>query len=202
MEARGPAQGRTGTPLPTRPLTRAAARPNWRGLVARPRVRNRERKTRLTPPAPAHPIGSHDVGGRDAPPIVKDEHAHDLWERRVDAMMMLLTHPSRRLLVLDELRRNIEALGPGAYETMGYYERWCAAIANAMIDRGVVTSDELGRRMAEVEARDRATRDHATRGAEGASQAPMKIAPTEIAAAGSGPATVEPARIAIPEGTP
>ncbi len=68
--------------------------------------------------------------------MVKDEHEHVLWERRVDAMMMLLTHPSRRLLVLDELRRNIEALGPGAYETMGYYERWVAAIANAMIDRG------------------------------------------------------------------
>ena len=104
-------------------------------------------------PAASHPSGPHDVGGRPALTLVKDEHEHVLWERRVDAMMMLLTHPSRRLLVLDELRRNIEALGPGAYETMGYYERWVAAIANAMIDRGVVTSDALGRRMAEVEAR-------------------------------------------------
>ena len=137
-------------------------------------------------------MGAHDVGGRAAPSVVKDEHAHDLWERRVDAMMMLLTHPSRRLLVLDELRRNIEALGPGAYETMGYYERWCAAIANALIDRGVVTGDEIGRRMAEVEARDRATR-----GVEGASRAP-----TGIAAAGDGPATIEPAPIDMPEGTP
>jgi hypothetical protein len=75
-----------------------------------------------------------------------------LWEYRVDAMMMLLSHPSRRLLILDELRRNVEALGPGAYETMSYYERWIAAIAAIMIDRGVVTSDELGRRMAQVEA--------------------------------------------------
>ena len=105
-------------------------------------------------PKPAsHPSGPHDVGGRPAPTLVKDEHEHALWERRVDAMMMLLTHPSRRLLVLDELRRNVEALGPGAYESLGYYERWVAAIANAMIDRGVVTSDALGRRMAEVEAR-------------------------------------------------
>jgi hypothetical protein len=36
---------------------------------------------------------------------------------------------------------------------MGYYERWIAAITAAMLERGVVTSDELGRRMAEVEAR-------------------------------------------------
>ena len=148
--------------------------------------------------APSHPVGPHDVGGRDAPPVVRDEHAHDLWERRVDAMMMLLTHPSRKMLVLDELRRNIEALGPGAYESMGYYERWCAAIANAMIDRGVVTSDELGRRMAAVEARDRAMRDAAPDEAEGASRS----GPTEIAAAGNGPATVEPAPIDVPEGTP
>ena len=153
------------------------------------------------PPTPSHPVGPHDVGGRDAPAVVKDEHAHDLWERRVDAMMMLLTHPSRKLLVLDELRRNIEALGPGAYESMGYYERWCAAIANAMIDRGVVTGDELGRRMAAVEARDqaerhRAERERASERAEGVSGL------TEIPAAGDGPATVEPAPVDIPEGTP
>ena len=100
-----------------------------------------------------HPIGPHDVGGRAAPAVLKDEHEHALWERRVDAMMMLLTHPSRKLLILDELRRNVEALGPGAYSAMGYYERWIAAITAAMLDRGVVSSDELGRKMAEVEAR-------------------------------------------------
>jgi hypothetical protein len=100
-----------------------------------------------------YPTGAHDVGGKGGPPVVKDEHEHVLWERRVDAMMMLLTHPSRKLLILDELRRNIEALGPGAYERMDYYERWIAAITNAMLERGVVTSDELGRKMAEVQAR-------------------------------------------------
>src|SRR5215218_736491 len=103
--------------------------------------------------SPRHPVGAHDVGGRPGPAMVKDEHEHVLWERRVDAMMMLLTHPSRKLLILDELRRNVEALGPGAYERMDYYERWIAAIANAMLERGVVTSDELGRKMAEVQSR-------------------------------------------------
>src|SRR3954453_15901485 len=100
-----------------------------------------------------HPLGTHDVGGRPGPAMVKDEHEHALWERRVDAMMMLLTHPSRKLLILDELRRNIEAVGPRAYERMDYYELWIAAITNAMLERGVVTSDELGRKMAEVQAR-------------------------------------------------
>ena len=57
--------------------------------------------------SPRHPVGTHDVGGRPSPAMVKDEHEHALWECRVDAMMLLLTHPSRKLLILDELRRNI-----------------------------------------------------------------------------------------------
>ena len=99
----------------------------------------------------AHPVGAHDVGGQPADIVVRDEHDHALWERRVDAMMMLLS--ARKMLVVDELRRNVEALGPGAYETMGYYERWIAAISTLLLARGTVTADELGRRMAEVEAR-------------------------------------------------
>ena len=98
-----------------------------------------------------HPLAAHDVGGRAAGTVQRDEHEHALWERRVDAMMALLSQ--RKLLVVDELRRHIEALGPGAYESMGYYERWIAALVAAMVDRGVVTSGELGRRMAEVERR-------------------------------------------------
>lgn len=105
---------------------------------------------------PGTRVGPHDVGGRPSPLPEKDEHPHALWEYRVDAMMMLLSHPSRKLLVVDELRRAVEGLGPGAYETMGYYERWIAAITQLMIERGVVTSEELGRRMAEVVARETA----------------------------------------------
>ena len=89
------------------------------------------------PPA-GRPLAAHDVGGRAAGAVDRDEHDHALWERRVDAMMMLLS--KRGLLVVDELRRNIESLGPGAYAEMGYYERWVAALAGAMNERGVVTT--------------------------------------------------------------
>lgn len=68
-------------------------------------------------------------------------------------MVMLLSHPTRALLCTDELRRHIEGLGPCAYETMAYYERWIAALAAAMLERGIVTNDEFDRRMAEVAAR-------------------------------------------------
>jgi hypothetical protein len=70
--------------------------------------------------------------------------------------MVLLSAPQRRLLRVDELRRNIEALPPDAYERMTYYERWISSIANTLLQRGVFTAEELGRKIAEVHAREEA----------------------------------------------
>jgi hypothetical protein len=95
----------------------------------------------------------HDMGGEPAGPVERSEHDYALWEKRVDALMMLLSAPTRRLLRVDELRRNIEALPPDAYDKMSYYERWISSIANTLLQRGVLTTDELGRKMAEVAAR-------------------------------------------------
>lgn len=94
----------------------------------------------------------HDMGGLPAGPVKRTEHDYALWEKRVDALMMLLSSPQRQLLKVDELRRNIEALGPQAYDAMGYYERWMHAICQTLIQRGVLTIDELGRKMEEVAA--------------------------------------------------
>jgi hypothetical protein len=93
------------------------------------------------------------MGGLPAGAVDRGEHDHPLWEKRVDALMVLLSAPSRRLLRVDELRRNVEALPPEAYDKMSYYERWISAIANTLLQRGVVTADELGRKMEEVAAR-------------------------------------------------
>jgi hypothetical protein len=96
----------------------------------------------------------HDMGGLPAGPVVASEHDYALWEKRVDALMQLLSAPQRRLLRVDELRRNIEALGPEAYDKMTYYERWMSSICTTLVQRGVITLDELGRKMTEVEERE------------------------------------------------
>ncbi len=98
----------------------------------------------------------HDMGGLPAGPVERSEHDYALWEKRVDALMVLLSAPERRLIRVDELRRNIEALPPDAYDKMTYYERWISSITNTLLQRGVVTSDELGRKMAEVAEREAA----------------------------------------------
>jgi hypothetical protein len=96
----------------------------------------------------------HDMGGLPAGPVERTEHDYAFWEKRVDALMVLLSHKDRRLLTVDELRRNIEGLGAQAYDNMTYYERWMYSIAQTLIQRGVISIDELGRKMAEVQARE------------------------------------------------
>jgi len=95
------------------------------------------------------------MGGLPAGRVEATEHDHAEWERRVDALMVLLTgvKGGKRLMTVDELRKNIEALGADAYDRMSYYERWVASITQTMIQRGVITTDELGRKMEEIENR-------------------------------------------------
>jgi len=101
-----------------------------------------------------HPHGPHDMGGQPAAgPVARTEHDYALWEKRVDALLVLLSRKDRRLMTVDELRRNIESLGADAYENMTYYERWIHSISQTLIQRGVIGIDELGRKMAEVEER-------------------------------------------------
>jgi Nitrile hydratase beta subunit len=98
----------------------------------------------------------HDMGGEPAGPVERTEHDPVLWEKRVDAILRLLTRPSRKIMTVDELRRGVEGLGPGAYDELSYYQRWIASIVENLLEKGVLTVDELGRRLAEVEARWRA----------------------------------------------
>ena len=95
------------------------------------------------------------MGGLPAGKVRRSEHAYDDWELRVDALMMLLigvVGDAKRMTV-DELRKNIEALPPADYDRMGYYDRWVISLTQTMIQRGVITTDELAKKLAEVAKR-------------------------------------------------
>jgi len=94
----------------------------------------------------------HDMGGRPAGRCERDEHEYQTWEKRVDALMVLLSYKCKAMTV-DELRRYIEELGPGVYDDLGYYERWMHSLTQAMLQRGMITVDELAAKMGELEAR-------------------------------------------------
>lgn len=90
--------------------------------------------------------GHHDMGGLPAGRVGRTEHDYADWERRVDALAVLM---SKRITV-DERRKNIEALPPQDYDSMSYYERWVIALGQALIQRGIITTEELGRKMEQV----------------------------------------------------
>ena len=90
----------------------------------------------------------HDLGGLPAGRVVYDDHGREAWEKRCDALAVLMWAKDRKLVKVDERRRHIEDLGAEVYREMGYYERWMHAIAQTLIQRGVISIDELGRTMA------------------------------------------------------
>ena len=95
----------------------------------------------------------HDMGGLGAGSVEQSEHDYAPWEKRVDAIMRLLSGKKLAVITVDELRRGIEDLGPGVYDELSYYERWISSITNILIEKGVISVDELGRRMEDVYAR-------------------------------------------------
>ena len=68
-------------------------------------------------------------------------------------MVQLLRGGGR--ITVDELRKNIEALPPEAYDKLSYYEKWITSLTQTLLQRGVITTEELGRKMQEVEKRKR-----------------------------------------------
>jgi len=98
----------------------------------------------------------HDrAGWPGAGPINRAEHEPSMWEKRTDALLVLLTSPEKRVMRVDELRRAIESLEPRAYETMSYYERWITAIEALMIEKGILTHEEIDARVKELNERGR-----------------------------------------------
>jgi hypothetical protein len=95
----------------------------------------------------------HDLGGRPAGTIDRTERTLEPWEKRVDAIVQLLSARERAIIRVDELRRAIEGLGAEAYDRLDYYERWMTAVTSLLLEKGVITTDELSRKLEAVRAR-------------------------------------------------
>ena len=74
-------------------------------------------------------------------PIDRGEHEWADWERQTAAVVGAVR--SRGLMTVDEMRRGIEALPPDEYEALSYYERWAASLETILVEKGVVSSEEV-----------------------------------------------------------
>ena len=92
--------------------------------------------------------GIHDLGGRQGfGPVryVPDAPAfHADWEKRINALYGLAVR--RGVFNMDEYRHAIERMEPRHYLSAGYYERTLTSLATLLVEKGVVTREELERR--------------------------------------------------------
>jgi len=93
----------------------------------------------------------HDMGGQPAGPIDTSHHNEADWHKEATALNMALGPGKRGLMRVDERRRATEDLGD--YASLGYFDRSVLAGANLLIEKGVLTRDEIDRRMAEIKSR-------------------------------------------------
>ncbi len=87
--------------------------------------------------------GVHDMGGMTCfGPIVREENEpifHAPWERRVFAMML----GGGVLACFDEARRALEHMDPAHYLASSYYEHWLASLETLVVEKGILTQEEL-----------------------------------------------------------
>ena len=95
--------------------------------------------------------GPHDVGGLPAGPVDPAPHDMTFWEKQIDAVRAVVG--TKGIYRTDENRRWVESLGEDAYERLSYYERWTASLMRALIDKGVLTQDEIDARVRLVRQR-------------------------------------------------
>jgi Nitrile hydratase beta subunit len=95
----------------------------------------------------------HDVGGLDFGAIDRHEHDLALWEKRVDAMAILMVGRKAQAYTLDAKRRVIEDYGQQQYDATTYYEKWVRAIRNLMVEQDIATPAEIEAKMADVRRR-------------------------------------------------
>jgi proline dehydrogenase len=98
------------------------------------------------------PRGHHDVGGLPgAGPIDQAEHALSDWEILADAVNQALG--AKGVKRTDEMRRAREEMDSEVYRNLTYYERWIASIEAILIEKKILTKEEIDRKLVDFESR-------------------------------------------------
>jgi hypothetical protein len=90
------------------------------------------------------------MGGRatDAP-LNMQEHVLADWEVLADGIAQALG--ARGIRTTDESRRAIEDMPAEDYLSISYYERWIKGTEQLLVEKHLLTTEEIDRKMAELE---------------------------------------------------
>jgi nitrile hydratase subunit beta len=93
---------------------------------------------------------THDMGGRPSEERLNlKEHALADWEVVADAVAQALG--ARGIRTTDESRRAMEDMPAQDYLTLSYYERWVRGTEQLLVEKGILSTDDIDRKMAELE---------------------------------------------------
>jgi len=96
--------------------------------------------------------GIHDLGGMHGLGPIRPEPDepvfHEDWERRVFGLMVATFGGGQ--YNVDEFRHAIERMDPAHYLESSYYEHWLSAVETLLVEKGVLSADELAARKAEL----------------------------------------------------
>lgn len=93
---------------------------------------------------------THDMGGRPtSEPLNLQEHVLADWEILADAVSVALG--ARGLRTTDEHRRAMEDMPADDYLSLSYYERWVSGTEQLLVEKGILTREEIDAKMAELE---------------------------------------------------
>lgn len=89
--------------------------------------------------------GVHDMGGMHGfgpvQPETREPVFHAPWEGRVFAMVRAMG--AWRKWNIDASRHQRELIPPADYLRMSYYEKWLAGLVELMVEKGLVTREEI-----------------------------------------------------------
>lgn len=93
----------------------------------------------------------HDVGGQIDVPIPYTEKAEENWELNTYVTCECLAW--RGVWNAEERRRAENDLGATMYFGLPYYARWATVAAKTLINKGLITPDELSAKLDDVRQR-------------------------------------------------
>lgn len=99
------------------------------------------------------PRGYHDIGGLPGGPIDPSHGGEQPWEKLSVALSNVLGLQGRGLISVHEVRRAREELGADLYDRLGYFEKGAQVTANLLVEKGILTREEIEERMRRIRAR-------------------------------------------------
>lgn len=95
----------------------------------------------------------NDIGGTGCSSDKVKIFERDLypWEKRCHALLDVLDY--HKIVNTEEKRRGTENIGSEMVGKLSYYEKWIVSASNLLMQKGVITPDEIANKTKEVAAR-------------------------------------------------